>query len=761
LFEGVVEKREKPMRKICVVTGSRAEYGHLFWLMKEIRSDAALRLQIAVTGTHLSPVFGKTVSVMEQDGFEIDRKIEIPTEDDSPLGVTRAMAGALSGFAEAFRELRPDMVVVLGDRFEMLAAAEAALLAKIPVAHLHGGEITEGAFDDAMRHAITKIALLHFTAAEPYRQRVIQMGEAPERVFAFGAPGLDHLERTSLLDRHTLEKKLGFTLGKISFLVTFHPVTLDGASSKSQVQELLSALDAFPSAKIIFTYPNADPDNAAIRRMLKDYAEKNASRCLLRESFGQELYLSLLSCASVMIGNSSSGLIERPSFKKPTVNIGDRQKGRLSAASVISCPPRRRDIVRAIRKSLDVFFGKTLPCVVNPYRGSDVSAKIKNVLRDFELGPGVMKKKFYEAARGEKNAAPCLVIAEAGVNHNGSLHVAKKLVEAAAASGADFVKFQTFKAERLVRKNTPKADYQEKASGRLRETQHEMLKKLELDERAHRELLRFCQKKGIGFLSSPFDEASVDLLVRLKVSRLKIPSGEITNAPLLLKMARTGFSLILSTGMATLAEIEEALGVIAFGYTRSPRAFPSRSAFQEAFLSFEGQKALRERVSLLHCVTEYPAPADEMNLLAMDVLKERFGLTVGLSDHTAGTVVAIAAAARGASVLEKHLTLDNRMPGPDHRASLEPHEFKEMVEAIRRTERALGARLKQPVPSERKNAAIVRKSLCAAKTIRKGEMFNEKNLTAMRPADGCSPMEYWNYLGQRAPRDFTAGERVR
>ncbi|MBI3315525.1 MAG: UDP-N-acetylglucosamine 2-epimerase (hydrolyzing) [Candidatus Omnitrophica bacterium] len=382
------------MRKICVVTGSRAEYGHLFWLMKEIQSDSALCLEIAVTGSHLSAAFGKTASDIERDGFRIDRKIEIPTEDDSALGVTQAMAAALSGFAEAFHALRPDIVVVLGDRFEMLAAAEAALLAKIPVAHIHGGEITEGAFDDSMRHAITKIALLHFTAAEPYRRRVIQLGEPPERVFSFGAPGLDHLERTKFLNRDALEKALKFKLGKTNFLVTFHPATLDKASSKSQMDELLNALDEFPSAKIIFTYPNPDPDNAAIREKLNRFAEKNASRCLLRQSLGQELYLSLLPHVSAMLGNSSSGFIEMPSFRKPTVNIGDRQKGRLMAKSIIPCEPRASEIVQAIRKALSTDFKKTLHRTVNPYEAANASTRIKNVLRDFNLGPEVMKKIF-------------------------------------------------------------------------------------------------------------------------------------------------------------------------------------------------------------------------------------------------------------------------------------------------------------------------------------------------------------------------------
>ncbi|MBI3251928.1 MAG: N-acetylneuraminate synthase [Candidatus Omnitrophica bacterium] len=379
------------------------------------------------------------------------------------------------------------------------------------------------------------------------------------------------------------------------------------------------------------------------------------------------------------------------------------------------------------------------------------------MLRDFDLSADALKKSFYVPGVLKKTT-PAIVIAEAGVNHNGSLSLAKKLVEAAVEAGADIVKFQTFKADRLVHENTPKAEYQKKATGNTTQTQFQMLKKLELSFTMHRELIDVCRKKGIGFLSSPFDEESVDFLASLGVGALKIPSGEITHAPFLLRAARTGLPLILSTGMATLDEIEAALGVIAFGLVRKGGRGPSVTAFREAFMSREGQSLLKKKATLLHCVTQYPTPPDQMNLLAMDVLRERFGMRVGLSDHTSGIAVPVAAVARGAVVIEKHLTLNRRMSGPDHAASLEPKAFREMVLAIRQAERAMGDRVKAPVRCEIGNRFLVRKSLRAAWAIRRGETFNPKNMTAMRPDDGPSPMRYWDFLGKKANRDFAKGE---
>lgn len=350
------------------------------------------------------------------------------------------------------------------------------------------------------------------------------------------------------------------------------------------------------------------------------------------------------------------------------------------------------------------------------------------------------------------------IIAEAGVNHNGSLDMAKKLVEVAAEAGADAVKFQTFKADKLVSRSAPKAEYQTKTTG-ADESQHEMIRKLELDESAHEILIEHCKVCGIQFLSTPFDLESVDLLVgKFNLFCIKIPSGDMTNAPLLLKIARTGKPVILSTGMSTLGEIEDALGVLAFGYLGNSK--PSIAAFRAAYCSAEGQAILQDKLTLLHCTTEYPAPLEDVNLKVIDTLRSAFGLPVGYSDHTEGITVPIAAVARGAVAIEKHFTLDRTLPGPDHKASLEPAELKQMVAAIRIVEQALGSARKHPTPSELKNITVARKSLVAACTIRACESFTAENLAVKRPGNGLSPMQYWELLNRKAGRDFSADEAV-
>jgi N-acetylneuraminate synthase len=351
------------------------------------------------------------------------------------------------------------------------------------------------------------------------------------------------------------------------------------------------------------------------------------------------------------------------------------------------------------------------------------------------------------------------VIAEAGVNHNGSQDMALQLVDVAAKAGADAVKFQSFRAESLVARDTPKADYQQRNTD-PDESQFDMLRRLELDEAAHHKLANRCAERGIEFMSTAFDLASMDLLARdLGVARLKIPSGEITNASLLLAAARTGKPLIVSTGMATLADVEAALGVIAYGGLEWGSA-PGRAAFRAAYCSDEGQQYLGELVTLLHCTTEYPAPFEEVNLRAMQTLATAFCLPVGFSDHTTGIAVAIASVAIGAVVIEKHFTLDRSLPGPDHKASLEPAEFSAMVAGIRQTACALGDGRKRPAPSEMKNVGIARKSLVAARAIVAGECFSGENLTARRPGGGISALEYFDWLGRPAARAYAAGEPI-
>ena len=351
------------------------------------------------------------------------------------------------------------------------------------------------------------------------------------------------------------------------------------------------------------------------------------------------------------------------------------------------------------------------------------------------------------------------VIAEAGVNHNGDPELALDLVDAAAAAGADAVKFQTFTAEELVTADAPKARYQT-ATTDARQSQFDMIKGLELSENAHHALLRRSNDRGLEFLSTPFDLASLRFLVTdLELGTVKIGSGEITNGPLLLEAARSARRIILSTGMSTLDEVEDALGVLAFGLSGARRP-PQRPAFAKAYASRRGRAALRSAVVILHCTSEYPAPFADVNLRAMATMRDAFALPIGLSDHSAGIAVPIAAVALGAAVIEKHLTIDRKAPGPDHASSLEPGEFADMVAGIRAVELALGDAVKRSSPSESKNREVIRRSLVARKPVRAGEAFTEENLGAKRPGSGVSPMEYWDWLGRSAVHDLPAGCRV-
>jgi GDP/UDP-N,N'-diacetylbacillosamine 2-epimerase (hydrolysing) len=382
-------------RKICVVTGTRAEYGHLYWLMKEIKDDPDLELQLVATGMHLSPEFGLTYRKIEEDGFTINEKVEMLLSSDTPVGIAKSIGLGVIGFADAFDRLKPDILVVLGDRYETFAAAQVAMTAKIPIAHIHGGETTVGAMDEAMRHAITKMAHFHFTAAEPYRQRVIQLGEIPDRVLNYGAPGLDNLRITNLLEKDDFEKSIDFQLGALSFLVTYHPVTLNVEGPEKPFQELLRALDHFSEAKIIFTKANADASGRIINQSIDDYAKRNAARVKVFTSMGPLLYWSAMKSVELVLGNSSSGLIEAPVLKKPAVNIGERQRGRLRADSVIDCEEKEQAIVSAIEKGLSPGFKSILENVVSPYGHGNASLKIKEYLKKVPL-QNVLMKQFYD-----------------------------------------------------------------------------------------------------------------------------------------------------------------------------------------------------------------------------------------------------------------------------------------------------------------------------------------------------------------------------
>ena len=388
-------------RTICIVTGSRAEYGLLYWLMKEIEEDPGLTLQIIVTGMHLSPEFGLTYRVIEEDGFTIDEKVEVLLSSDTPVAIAKSMGLGIIGFADALERLKPDIMVVLGDRWEILAACSAAIPARIPIAHLHGGETTQGVIDEVIRHAITKMAHIHFVATEIYRKRVIQMGEQPERVYCHGAPGLDNIQRLELLDRDAFEQALGFTLGDTNLLVTYHPVTLDKNSARLQFSELLTALNQFGETKLIFTKSNADTGGRTINRMINDYVINNNGRAITFDSLGQRNYLSALKHVGMVIGNSSSGLIEAPSFKIPTINIGDRQKGRIQAQTVISCDAVYESIAEAIRKGFSKEFRESIKDTINPYGDGGTSQRIKNTLKAVEIDSdepayNLIRKEFYD-----------------------------------------------------------------------------------------------------------------------------------------------------------------------------------------------------------------------------------------------------------------------------------------------------------------------------------------------------------------------------
>ena len=355
---------------------------------------------------------------------------------------------------------------------------------------------------------------------------------------------------------------------------------------------------------------------------------------------------------------------------------------------------------------------------------------------------------------------PTFIIAEAGVNHNGDLDLARQLIDVAADAGANAVKFQTFVAERVVSRHAPKAEYQTRTTDEA-ESQLEMIRKLELSEADHEALIAHAQARDIVFLSTPFDAPSLHLLTkRFGLQMIKIPSGEITNPLFLLAIARAAQRVIVSTGMSTLAEVENALGVLAFGFTAPATAAPQRGDFEQSYASEAGQQALRDRVTLLHCTTEYPAPFGEVNLLAMDTMATAFRLPVGYSDHTTGIHVSLAAVARGAQVIEKHFTLDRDLPGPDHKASLEPDELRKLVQQVREIEAALGDGIKRPTASEWKNREVARRSLVAAKTIQAGEMFTVDNLACKRPGTGVSPFAYWQTLGQTAIRNYNSDEEL-
>ena len=379
-------------RKICVVTGTRAEYGLLYWLMKEIDNDPKLELQIIVTGMHLSPEYGLTYQAIENDEFKIDEKIEMLLSSDTPVGITKSIGVATIGFADALYRLSPDILVLLGDRYEILAAAQAALIANIPVAHIAGGDITEGAYDEAIRHSVTKMAHLHFVTNEISAKRVRQLGENPEHIYNVGSPGIDQIRRLKFLNRKELEQKLNFKFKEKNLLITFHPVTLNQQPSSEQFKELLDALNSLEiQVGLIFTKPNSDTEGRKLIQMIEDFVAVT-SNAKAYTSLGQQNYLSTIAQVEAVVGNSSSGIYEAPSLKTPTINIGDRQRGRLQASSIINCEPNKDAIIKAIQKA----FKKNCSNTNNPYGDGNSSIKILNILKQVADPKRLLKKSFFE-----------------------------------------------------------------------------------------------------------------------------------------------------------------------------------------------------------------------------------------------------------------------------------------------------------------------------------------------------------------------------
>jgi len=366
--------------------------------MREIRGDADLELQIIVTGMHLSPEFGLTYKQIEKDEFKINRKVEMLLSSDTPVGISKSMGLGMIGFAEVYEELNPDILVLLGDRFELLSAASAAMIARIPIAHLHGGETTQGAVDEAFRHSITKMSHLHFTSTEEYRKRVIQLGESPDSVFNVGALGIENIRRLPLLSREDLEKEIGFSLGQQCLLVTYHPVTLEQATAQMQFENLLNAIDTINGLRVIFTKANADTEGRIINQIIDEYVTKKKNKAVSFTSMGQLRYLSAMKHVDAVVGNSSSGIIEASSFKNPTVNIGDRQKGRIQSKSVINCSPTKGAIIQALKQAFSPEFRQSIQEMTNPYGKENTARNIKEIIKYFNL-TNIIKKEFYDISK--------------------------------------------------------------------------------------------------------------------------------------------------------------------------------------------------------------------------------------------------------------------------------------------------------------------------------------------------------------------------
>lgn len=381
-------------RKICVVTGTRAEYGLLYWLMKRVEEDNDLELQVLVTGMHLSHEFGLTYKQIEKDGFIINEKIEMLLSSDTTTAISKSIGLGIISYSDAFKRLNPDIIVILGDRFEIFAAAQTAMIMRIPIAHIHGGELTEGLIDDPIRHSITKMSHIHFTATEEYKKRVIQMGEHPKTVYNVGTLGIEGIKNINLLNKRELSESLNVNLDKY-FLITLHPTTLENSTAEKQIKILLNALEEFQDYQFIFTKTNADTDGRIINQYIEEYARKHPSRAYVFNSLGQLRYLSAIKHSELVIGNSSSGLLEVPYLRKPTINIGIRQQGRLKAESIIDCDFDESIIKSAIHRGLSVEFNKKINTMNLIYGEGNTSMEIVGVLKKIDIH-NILIKKFYD-----------------------------------------------------------------------------------------------------------------------------------------------------------------------------------------------------------------------------------------------------------------------------------------------------------------------------------------------------------------------------
>ena len=385
------------MKRIGIMTGTRAEYGLLKSLMQEINKDNDLELYLIVSGMHLSPEFGMTYKEIEEDGFEINAKVEMLLSSDSPAGISKSIGLGVIGFADEFQRADLDMLILLGDRYEALSAAISAMVMRIPIAHLHGGELTEGAIDEGIRHSITKMSYLHFTSTEEYRRRVIQLGENPERVFCVGAIGVENIKKINLMTKEELERSIHFEIDENTVVVTYHPVTLENNTVEEQFLNLLKVLDRNPKIRMIFTKANADTNGRIVNELIDKYAAQNSERACAFMSLGQKRYLSALKYCRIVIGNSSSGIIEAPSFGKPIINIGDRQKGRICADSVINCGYTQQEIQQAMETALTEEFENKARNCRNPYEKENTAANIISVIKDYLLNDKIkLKKGFYD-----------------------------------------------------------------------------------------------------------------------------------------------------------------------------------------------------------------------------------------------------------------------------------------------------------------------------------------------------------------------------